>query len=1055
MRKNVLALSLAFLTIALMVSQTSVQGALLSPIDSWGTQALDTSRKSEFLTVIAGIDDAALVQISTFGALAESDYPITIGSELSSALAWTFYVVDQSDYASYLVRKPLEAPDGAVLAIVYPNIAGTKAMALQAASLFEAEYSITLYPMGVFESPSQKVYMFVGGDASTLMGSMLDDVIGFGSSGFNGLVDKTTVSNAPVKAAGYGAISINMGMGPAKKVSFQGVMYVDANAITGTGTDADPFVLSTQSLFGQAISPRTDSFLSRVRFNFPYVISVVPNGIIPAQTTNPVPQLTGSFIWDLKHPNNALSLGSQADMKVIFTVPANGISQFPMVRGNLFIDNSKLNVDNTLDVNVVLENLGNAEAKNIEVAHPLGDALSFLVSQDIKARVLKQGIGFDSGVLNANLSLQVDLSGSIQDGTYFYQKLIQLMGWYVNTTDSSLLDWDYSNNQQNVLTIDLAGGAGILTFTLKSDQGMPTFVVNAISSALSDVFSGYSPSLTDIASGDIFGGRGAEMFFSTVNSTYWAIQNQYYEEKSFFNLDAGNFTVETTTIAPGTPYERDEVVLRASVASLAPGENVTLNWKLTDVPGSIDRFVLPEVSAATYFQPTSGGGGYNATFVKIAGGDYGADDLFRYVFYHVGFSGRFATLPAVPDDMKLWMPETDVEAQLSVGGVFSYEDANGFGYFGLTNGVNFQYGDDEAVLVTKLQANGTIFNPGDGVKFTAEIENTGDAAASDVTVYFYHAQLDRGWRLRRISLMGSVTAPDITAGGTATVEFETVANSYLGFHPVFAVVEFTSEAGQPAKEIVNFANTSDPLYWADGGETKQFTISNLIGGLLQGTGGRQPAFPQPNIVQETQVSEVDTDTNQFTYTITVRNDGDAASNVTIVQYFNQTEVSFVSATVSGGGTGSVDTSEAMYRYETDQILLEPGDSVTVTITFELLVSYDIVLPPVIVVYTSLYESELGDRPVTGLPGFKSGGGGGTGLLGLNAEAAATGSAEEQATGKSDYTAYSSSTSVGANIATQNTQGDVRGRQLFTGSNELALVAILGTAGLAFLKRRKR
>ena len=1047
MNKRVIALSLAALTILLLMSQTSVQGALIAPNMNVGSQALNNSKTVEFLTVVAGIGTSALVQIATFGDLVEADYPITYSAALQQASSWTFYVVDQANYASYLVRPPLPAPDGAVLALTYPSTLPTaETLAQQAAALFETEYSIQLFLVGTYISHNEKVFMFTGGDKNTVLSPVLDDVTGFSSDGFNGLIDKAVVNNAPVKAVGYGA----MKMGHIK-VSYYGVIYVEPNAISGVGSMADPYVMSTQNIFNQVITPRSDAFVSRVRFNFPYVINVLPNGITPAQTSNPVPQLTGTFIWDLKHPDPAYSLGQQSDLSVKFTIPSNGISEFPMVSGRLYVDNSLLN-QGTLNVTVSLENKGDATAYHVKMGYPLGAALSKLINQNITAWVLKDDVTYDPNAVSANYSLKVETNGLSSlgqtDQLLIDQMFMQLNGWFMNQTSNTLMDWDASTNDALLLSLPIEGtsGAATIDFHLVSNNGMPTFLVNVIAGVLNNVFSGVQVNLLNLAS--LFGeGRGRSMFLQSINATYWSIMAHYYQEKPYFILNGGDFNVEQVTVAAGTPYEHTEYVLSVDVAQIAPHSTVNVSWALENVPAENDNFVLPQLGINQYLDTQ----GKPHNYAIISGNTFSVADVFRYIFDMIGFDGRFATLPFVPSDMQLWLPGTATD-KLAIGAIFSYEDTNGYGYFGITNGINFQYGDDEAVLVTDLSANGTVFHPGEGIKFTATIENIGDADASDVTVYFYHARLDRGWRLRRIQLMAAVPAPDIAAGNSVTVDYETIANSYLGYHPVFAVVEFTTEKGQAGRQIVNFANLSDPINWVAGGETKILTFSNLFGGLLLGSPNMKPSFPQPVINQQTSVSDVDNN-NQFTYTVTVSNDGNAPTNVTLVQYYNSTELQFVSATISKG-TGSQVATTPLASYQSDSILLNPGESVTLTITFKLLVNHQVIIPPAVVVYTSLFESELGDHPVLGLPGFRAGGSTSVpALLGLNAEAQATGSAEEQATGQKDYTSYSSSTAVGANIASNS--GTVTGRQLFAGSNEFLAVATLAVSAFAVLKRKKQ
>ena len=1056
-------LSVLALTLTMVTEQIMITTAVSSPAK---VNVMDNSFSREDIAVIAAEGDSVLVQYARFG-MAESAFPsdLTSSADLMSATAWMVFASDQASFADYLLRRPVDVPDGLTLYLFYDSAGATTDTMANNAATAVSNYMGTSFMLAVkkISGPSgarTTMYVYIALDNN--FEDALDLTLQVTTGGFNALMDKTTIMNAPVKVTGIGAIPMGMS---GNSIAIGIISYVQTGAITGGG--ASPYTLSTATLFpNKIITPLDGNGLSRIRFNFPYLITVVPNGISP-KTTNPVPQLTGTFIWDLRSPMGVLYDPIPAEFKVTFTIDANEFKQYPLVRGTVSTSQELLS-QGTLEFNYEFKNEGTADAYNIKSKIPMGPELQWFLTHGFETYILRTDLVYKDPSITSDYILSFaatddsdffDIHDYVDD---FAVKFLEINGWYRDLATNGLVSWTNVSSIE-IFNFDYVYDTGLQQITLHFDlsidtpNGLPTPLYNAIQEVLlvaynQDEFLQMLDSASnplDTAYNYIFGNDGLKPERVSLATAKQAFNNtlndvNLYEKKHFIDFESGDFSFETIT----TPDGSEDVVLKYEYAGpLAPGQSVNASWRINNVPSGADTF--------TIVVPSIGNDGNN-DFLRLDVVDHTFQEMFQYLFALADYDGRF-TARDLPNDF-FWLPTENPDARMSVGAIFSWEDANGFGYFGVTNGLNFQYADDdEAILVAKLTSDKTSLYVGDLITFTLEITNTGNIAANDVFAVLYHARLTRGFRLGRIEDFAYMDFGTIGAGETKTMSVTVNATSFLGYHPVFAAIDFVTDVGQGPVPVTDFFDTG-VTQWDQAGEAEIVTFSNLAGALLQPrTFDRTPAFPNP--VLEITTTTSDPDANQmFTHTLTIKNVGGSPTNVTVTQSVDTTlfAIQGVSST-KGSATTIPITGTSFSIISVTGITLNPGEEVVITMEFQLLSTDGGILPHAIVTYTSLFENELGDRPVTGSSFFSAqliGGAGAGGLLGLSAEAQASGSAEEQATETQDYNGYSSATSVGASVQTRG-DTEVSGKEIgFLGTNEVLASLGFGLAVFTLLRRKR-
>jgi len=332
------------------------------------------------------------------------------------------------------------------------------------------------------------------------------------------------------------------------------------------------------------------------------------------------------------------------------------------------------------------------------------------------------------------------------------------------------------------------------------------------------------------------------------------IENLLTENETYLELDPMDFT----------PIEISDktYALNSTIDFLDVGENTTLRFAIKDFPSTTNPLyipIFPDTLNQTHVQVT------NTTLVE--------------------FLQELGSTLHVPEDQTLL-------AQLFglpiMGTAFKYEDVEETEYMGITNGLVLQLYDDEAILVGKISLDKPVYRFGENATFTLELTNIGDANATNVNYSFYHAFLTDEFELEYVrNIPGSEGVINtIEPNETVVVQHEQPVITHIGFHPVFAIFNYTSdEAAHPEYDI--FGQVGHPA-----------VTSNMDFGIVLPPQDKEdrhePTYPTPEV-------EVDMEILGYTPNVTKKGDellirysitnvGDEDTNIIMIQRFPINEV---------------------------------------------------------------------------------------------------------------------------------------------------------------------
>ncbi|MHA1911440.1 MAG: hypothetical protein ACTSYA_07075, partial [Candidatus Kariarchaeaceae archaeon] len=943
MRKQLLKGTSGLMTLAVILIMVSTPLATADTMSQTVTPMyMITDQSIEQLNIVAGIGNAVLVNLVILGGPALYPFDVT-DDALDKTSAWMFYMGDMSEYDSYLTRRPLTVPDNATLLLAYPDTYSasvSEAYALEAAYLFSEHYGISLYWFAAVHEGGQYIYGFNGPMSASAYAASITDVENFGSGGYDDLIDVMPLDTAPVSAVAYGKYTVRFGV----TVPFHSALYVDANGITSVG---DQFTLSTDSLFGESVDPDTTiAGYSQTMFYFPYVLNV--NEIVP-DTTNPVPQLTGIFKWEQRNWWSG-GIGSQADLKVGFTIDGDELATWPNPQVTMGYDPSVLLNDGTLNMTYSVDNIGSETAYDIDLKYPLGrDFLEFFNNTESlpKMWVIKDEFYFDE-TFSTTFKLEVVASGDTEDLGVTGQTVdwLYLNGWYRNVADDELAVWDGATTEFDLgtksfsVTLPVIGTKTVdITIKITNPDGFLSTALPELG-RLRDLIDLDSIPVSDLAA--LQEALGAQLYTEAIKSSVVVFNDTLhaiYEQKEIMQFNFGSFALESEYIDYaqwGVPGGHTEYFLHAVIDELAPGAEASLWWAIENMPAEIDEFALPKFNLVPVLTSPDGYDSYAGNITSYA---FDYLDVMQYFFAIMDFHARpmswyYRDYAATPIDLRA-IPSLQYGSQYaaSIGMKFTYEDSNGFGYWGMSNGLNLQLADDEAVLISTTTLDKQVYFVGD--EFTAEVavQNIGNIDATNVHVYLVHARLGRYNNLEDVSVIYDESVGTVAAGATETVSYTDIAVSYVGYHPMLAIVTFESDADHEVEEVTDFFNIGVDE-WIAGGHTYEWTTSTLTGAiLLPPTDNLVPAFPQPQLEFDIDVSIISVDpTFQFTYDVTITNVGNAATDITFIQYYNDAELTLgaYSATL---GNNPVHATTPVGNLRVTGIHLEPTESVTISMTF--------------------------------------------------------------------------------------------------------------------------
>ncbi len=950
--KKILTATVLGTFVLLLVLSSSATQAIISSYSINTGQDMKTRPDYfyEEMKIIAGIDNAALIKLHLFGGMS----PLHIDSPLFNDVeSWAFVISDQQNYAPYLLRRPFKAPDNATLMLEMKGILGQdKSLneSLAIARAFGIHYGLDFHWAGAAATKTGSfLYVFSSGSSDiqieTLVTEIKDDV----TNGFASAINPTTVVESPVKA-----IFIGEDYKGRQTISYRGIYYVDPQAIT---TANDVYTLSTQNIFGQDLTVYKALGIQRysvLKFRFPYLINA--KSILP-RTDNVAPQISGKMDWYMQLPWRPHDV--TGNFEVTYTVNNEQFASTPRVSVNMGYNQELLNKDGILEMDYNVTNTGTETANNITISYPLGSDFLDMIKNSPTLPVLRDDVTIDENfTAKVNATLDIDFSGTLVNVTDFHinVEVFEFDGWYRNKTDNSLAFWNESLTEQIVnyeyqsFPTDKWGipGTGTITVsaTLKSDQGLNTILTWLVAYYLSQT------NLTNyIITGDfdsLINDYGTALW-QGVEMAYLAIIATLYRQQTLFDPNFQDFHIVTRTIGD-VGFEHNETFLETTIPSLAPGETVNLKWAIENVTSESMEFGV------------------------IRGETINGTDAFRLITEKHNYLEMMQMILGFADDagqLAYGRPisyyDDIAQAWVSVGARFRYSDPEGFEFFGFSNGINFQLADDEAVLNTHVELNQTSYKVGEPIHISGYIQNTGDIPAYNVKIYLFHGRMGNDWQIRDADLFYAIDVGVIENGTTYNFNVDVDANTFLGIHPVYAVVEFDSDYGEEPLEVHNFWDTNMTAYFEGAAQAHELVLSNMAWALvLPNSNARRPAFPQPvlDIEIESHIIIPNNAPWELEITLSITNVGDAETHITITQFYNQTELELLTKSTTMGGIAN-GTYFGMGYIRVEGITLYPSDSVTITMHWKFLTSNGCYLPGAEIIYDSRFENELGNDNETG------------------------------------------------------------------------------------------
>ncbi len=957
-QKAILGSVLLGLTIILLTMSGSFTQAQMASSQINQTTLLDPDIFIEDMKIVAGIDAAALIEMILIGnplpAIASN--PLFINVE-----SWLFVASDQDNYVPYMLRRPLRAPENATLMLEMKGSLGADTSlerAVQIALLFVGAYDVGLRWARAEVLPNGNyLYYFTGGMENTLFNTLITEIKGDVTSGFASLLDAATVSASPVKAVVIGETIFEGFVVPVR-----GVYFIDPAAIAGTSD----FTLSTDNIFDSTpVAPMIGlKKFSSLRFRFPYTINPIS---IDPRPNNFAPQISGKMDWVLKSPWSPTR--PAGNYEVVYNIDHTTLASTPRVAVNMAYNQTMLNEDGRLQMDYFVENTGTEDAQNIDITFPVSaDFLNFINNLPLMPVLKPDIIVDDTFYTEINATITLNFSGDLflgQAPITYTQTVLVLDGWYLNTSDGTYVDWDPLLTDIIVKTDSEPYSASGFTGTVDveahithnaGEVGLSNILINEVTNFLAPIdLSTYTiNTILDVpgAITAMYNDYTTEAW-AAVDSAGQVLYDLIYDEIEIFVIDWMNFGYSIDEMGEvGDTTIIDQVLINCTIPYLAAGDNTTVSWAMYNIPSYATRYGIMGIGT------TDVGTGYPA--IQLTTTEQDGVDLMRLLF------GVFDDLvhPLFTFSRPLSYYDIWSNTWLSSGIRFRYEDLQNFEFYGFSNGLNLQVADDEAVLNVNVVLDATGYQVGDPVEVTYTIENTGDIAAENVKVYLVHGRIGNDWQIVDPEIfwyddVGQVLPGEVNKYvGTANV----YAASFLGIHPVYAIVEFDSDYGQTdlSDVEVDFGPGLHSIFLG-AAQTHQVVLSNMAWAILKpATENREPAFPQPvlQIDVEAQIIIPDDAPWELEITITITNIGDETTHITAFQYYNSTEMELLSKERTKGIVEE--------KYVGDMgivifkgITLAPQESVTITMRWKFLFSQGCYIPGIRVVYDSRFENELG------------------------------------------------------------------------------------------------
>ncbi|MCG3260121.1 MAG: hypothetical protein H7644_10260, partial [Candidatus Heimdallarchaeota archaeon] len=676
--------------------------------------------------------------------------------------------------------------------------------------------------------------------------------------------------------------------------------------------------IGNQRIFNLSLSlhhpliPKTNAFVSKFSFGMPFLANVTR---VSPPPNNVGGSITGSFEWVLKFFSTTVY--DSFNPEIIYYPFSYNELVFPRIAVSNSYSDFLLENDGILNMTYAIENTGTDTADNTTIIFPIPGDLELFIQEGLDVPVLHDDLQINE-TFNSGVTLDIQYS------SYSFEIFIlDIRGWYENTTTLSLERW------LDNITLEINEYV-----TIESTNGLSEDLYNAVLARISPIL---EVGILEIATNWLYYEPIIyDQLQLAVNDAYNIVFNEFYWNKTLFKFSSTDFNYKNSPLFGG--------YLECKIPKLSVNESSEAFWTITDIPTSADRFGFFSVfPASTSLE--------DYTVFQTVESDY--KTLMLALFTSLNSAGRF---------LSIYDPITD--SFVSIGSRYQYFDSSGREYYGLTNGLNFQLGDDEAVLESILNTNETIYRVGDIVPFTLEINNLGTTGAYNIHVDIVNLRLNYLWLPTDMSIVKSFDIDAIEVGESINQEFSINANSYIGLNTYVAVISFISDLNQPTEEIyVPWIDTTVP--WIYSGETENIITSTLTFGILfppislENT--LRPSFPVPEIVVTSDYTLHENDRTMY-IEYEIENTGLSPTEVRISQMFSKetVEIDEINCTIilenddeqilSPVITSRADFILISYTNTT----LYPGDRIVIRIQLSDLAE-DFIIPPIIINYDSIYE----------------------------------------------------------------------------------------------------
>jgi hypothetical protein len=438
-----------------------------------------------------------------------------------------------------------------------------------------------------------------------------------------------------------------------------------------------------------------------------------------------------------------------------------------------------------------------------------------------------------------------------------------------------------------------------------------------------------------------------------MSSTYFAkYELDYQKTFSSLNINKTILDLSYSSNFLENNLGNNQYGINGTLNTLNPSESETFWWAISNIPSATDLAYVFNAQANVYNITHS----YNDTYEV----NWYIEKTLNYkdFFFDLMLSGL--------GDLRF--PPGLAQLGIVPGLKFRYEDTASREFFGMSNGLSIQLYDDEAVIVTTVSSDKQIYEAGESVELTFNITNVGNIKASDINLVASHAFIKQNWEFGDvIEFYHNESVTELLPNQSKEIIWKGKADTFLGIHPVYAAISYTTDVGQGS------------------GWNGTFRLNNVLSNFLnvlvippsEKVGTDEPSFPTPelNISTSLILPENMTIGDTFEVAIAITNQGDEETHIKAYSYFWNNNVKLIANAYPNVGTINILDEEGKklssysqaYVHDDDfkityvgseGITLLPNQTIYMYFTLEVMTSGEFILPPVTVEYDSKYPMDV-------------------------------------------------------------------------------------------------